>query len=141
MSGVEGIHFKEATSINLSLTTLGRVIDVLLENAQTKRKPNQRRLLPPYRDSLLTWILSESIGGNSRTLMIAAVSPSRLNYEETLSTLRYSSCARQVCPAGGAQGRGVALGIVVHRLFFALWLLCNSNGVQVEACMMGNARF
>uniref|UniRef100_A0A7S1I885 Kinesin motor domain-containing protein n=1 Tax=Eutreptiella gymnastica TaxID=73025 RepID=A0A7S1I885_9EUGL len=95
MSGVVGQQFKEATSINKSLSTLGRVIDILLENAQLKSK-NARPGLPPYRDSLLTWILSESIGGNSRTFMIAAISPSRLNYEETLSTLRYSSRARQV---------------------------------------------
>lgn len=44
--------------------------------------PQDKRLVPPYRDSLLTWILSESIGGNSRTFMVAAISPSALNFDE-----------------------------------------------------------
>jgi len=45
----------------------------------------------PYRDSVLTWLLRENLGGNSKTAMIAAISPADINYEETLSTLRLSS--------------------------------------------------
>ncbi|KAJ9473418.1 Kinesin-like protein Klp98A [Diplonema papillatum] len=88
-SGVQGERFEEARSINLSLTTLGRVIDCLVERGE-KHKP----ALPPYRESALTWLLSDSLGGNSKTFMIATISPSTLHYHETLSTLRYSAKAR-----------------------------------------------
>jgi len=103
-SGVQGQQFAEATMINLSLTTLGRVIDVLAE--QTRRSSDGRPLfhrtasgttsVPPYRESKLTFILKDSLGGNCKTFMIAAVSPSTMNYEETLSTLRYASRAREI---------------------------------------------
>ncbi|PWU83055.1 putative kinesin-like protein [Trypanosoma cruzi] len=72
--------------INLSLTTLGRVIDMLAD--MTKNKDSQWSM-PPYRESKLTFLLKDSLGGNSKTFMIATVSPSAMNYEETLSTLRY----------------------------------------------------
>lgn len=52
--------------------------------------------MPPYRDSKLTFLLRDSLGGNSKTFMIATVSPSQLNYEETLGTLRYAARAREV---------------------------------------------
>ncbi|KPA77314.1 putative kinesin K39, partial [Leptomonas pyrrhocoris] len=93
-SQVEGQQFKEATHINLSLTTLGRVIDALADMAEKKGK--SQWTLPPYRDSKLTFILKDSLGGNSKTFMLATVSPSALNYDETLSTLRYASRARDV---------------------------------------------
>eukprot|EP01012_Entosiphon_sulcatum_P054700 TRINITY_DN7575_c0_g1_i1.p1 TRINITY_DN7575_c0_g1~~TRINITY_DN7575_c0_g1_i1.p1 ORF type:complete len:1133 (+),score=234.87 TRINITY_DN7575_c0_g1_i1:48-3446(+) len=96
MSGVEGLQFKEATMINLSLSTLGRVIDALVETSLGRRRKDKSKILPPYRDSLLTWILSESLGGNSKTFMIANVSPAPVNFDETLSTLRYSSRARDI---------------------------------------------
>jgi kinesin family protein 1 len=50
----------------------------------------------PYRDSVLTWLLKESLGGNSKTIMIAALSPADINFEETLSTLRYAHRAKQI---------------------------------------------
>ncbi|KAK7201648.1 kinesin K39 [Novymonas esmeraldas] len=93
-SQVEGQQFKEATHINLSLTTLGRVIDVLADMA--KRGARAPYSVAPYRDSKLTFILKDSLGGNSKTFMVATVSPSALNYEETLSTLRYASRARDI---------------------------------------------
>ncbi|XQJ25818.1 kinesin K39, putative [Leishmania guyanensis] len=93
-SQVEGQQFKEATHINLSLTTLGRVIDVLADMA--KKGARAQYTVAPFRDSKLTFILRDSLGGNSKTFMIATVSPSALNYEETLSTLRYASRARDI---------------------------------------------
>eukprot|EP01063_Lacrimia_lanifica_P029235 TRINITY_DN4419_c1_g5_i2.p1 TRINITY_DN4419_c1_g5~~TRINITY_DN4419_c1_g5_i2.p1 ORF type:complete len:1145 (+),score=494.62 TRINITY_DN4419_c1_g5_i2:447-3437(+) len=94
MSGAEGGRFTEATKINLSLSTLRRVIDALIENA-TKKK-GQMRVVAPYRDSILTWILSESLGGNSKTLMIATVSPAESNREDSINTLRYAFKAKSI---------------------------------------------
>ena len=91
-SGVHGDRFEEARNINLSLTTLGRVIDCLVERSEKKYGGK----LPPYRESALTWLLSDSLGGNSKTFMIATISPSSTNFNETLSTLRYSSKARHI---------------------------------------------
>ncbi|RNC33452.1 putative kinesin K39 [Trypanosoma cruzi] len=92
-SEVVGQQFSEARHINLSLTTLGRVIDMLAD--MTKNKDSQWSM-PPYRESKLTFLLKDSLGGNSKTFMIATVSPSGMNYEETLSTLRYASRARDI---------------------------------------------
>ncbi|PBJ76841.1 kinesin K39 [Trypanosoma cruzi cruzi] len=92
-SEVVGQQFSEARHINLSLTTLGRVIDMLAD--MTKNKDSQWSM-PPYRESKLTFLLKDSLGGNSKTFMIATVSPSAMNYEETLSTLRYASRARDI---------------------------------------------
>eukprot|EP00760_Papus_ankaliazontas_P029228 PhM_4_TR4169/c0_g1_i2/m.25861 len=90
-SGVSGGRLAEAASINLSLTTLRRVIDALIE-AQDGRK----FVMPPTRESSLTWILSDSLGGNSHTTMIATLTPSPDMHEDTLSTLRYAMRARQI---------------------------------------------
>ena len=77
--------------INVSLAVLGRVISSLAERSQGKKK-----LIIPYRDSVLTRILQNALGGNSKTLMICALSPSSNNYEETLSTLRYADQAKKI---------------------------------------------
>ena len=69
-----------------SLLTLGKVISVLAEQSSHAKK---RKLFVPYRDSVLTWLLRESLDGNARTAMLAIVSPSLLNIQETLSTLKY----------------------------------------------------
>jgi kinesin family protein 13 len=101
-SGVQGINFKEAVNINKSLTTLGIVISKLASNSnKTNRrlsKTNNEIDLEhiPFRDSVLTWILKESLGGNSKTFMIAGISPSSLNYSESLGTLRYANNAKQI---------------------------------------------
>ena len=87
MSGVEGDRLTEATKINLSLSTLRRVIDVLIENSLKKK--HEPKMIAPYRDSMLTWVLSESLGGNSKTMMLATISPFIGNMEDTTNTLRY----------------------------------------------------
>lgn len=92
-SGAKGLRLKEGANINKSLTTLGKVISALAEMQTSKRKKSE---FIPYRDSVLTWILKENLGGNSRTAMIAALSPADINYEETLSTLRYADRAKQI---------------------------------------------
>ncbi|NXB55902.1 KIF14 protein, partial [Struthidea cinerea] len=84
-----GERLKEGVSINKSLLTLGRVISAL-----SKQSQNGKKMFIPYRESVLTWLLKESLGGNSQTTMIATVSPAASSTEETLSTLRY---AKQAC--------------------------------------------
>eukprot|EP00760_Papus_ankaliazontas_P011716 PhM_4_TR14996/c0_g1_i1/m.74722/K17914/KIF13; kinesin family member 13 len=95
-SGSVGQNFVEATNINLSLVTLGRCITTLADLSIARKAGKKSVMRPPYRESMLTWILSESIGGNSRTFMIANVSPSILNYDQSINTLRYASRAREV---------------------------------------------
>ena len=85
-------RLKEASQINKSLHTLGRVIEHLAEQAAGKGKT----IAIPYRDSALTRILETALGGNSMTTMICAVSPANDNYEETLSTLRYADQAKRI---------------------------------------------
>ncbi|XP_077400217.1 kinesin-like protein KIF1C isoform X2 [Vanacampus margaritifer] len=91
-SGAKGTRLKEGANINKSLTTLGKVISALADMSSKKKKSD----FIPYRDSVLTWLLKENLGGNSRTAMIAALSPADINYEETLSTLRYADRAKQI---------------------------------------------
>mmetsp|Transcript_21126 Transcript_21126/g.39027 ORF Transcript_21126/g.39027 Transcript_21126/m.39027 type:complete len:1097 (+) Transcript_21126:55-3345(+) len=86
-TGTTGDSFKEAVQINLSLNALGNVISALVDGTATH---------VPYRDSKLTRLLQDSLGGNTRTLMIAVVSPADYNYEESLSTLRYASRAKHI---------------------------------------------
>ncbi|UYV71414.1 unc-104 [Cordylochernes scorpioides] len=96
-TGAQGTRLKEGANINKSLTTLGKVISALAEVSTKKKKKAD---FIPYRDSVLTWLLRENLGGNSKTAMIAAISPADINYEETLSTLRYADRAKQiVCKA------------------------------------------
>nr|CAH7736207.1 unnamed protein product [Callosobruchus chinensis] len=98
-TGAKGTRLKEGANINKSLTTLGKVISALAEVA-TKNKKSKKADFIPYRDSVLTWLLRENLGGNSKTAMIAAISPADINYDETLSTLRYADRAKQiVCKA------------------------------------------
>nr|XP_016854255.1 PREDICTED: kinesin-like protein KIF1C [Anolis carolinensis] len=92
-SGAKGMRLKEGANINKSLTTLGKVISALAEMQNNKKKKSE---FIPYRDSVLTWLLKENLGGNSRTAMIAALSPADINYEETLSTLRYADRTKQI---------------------------------------------
>ncbi|XP_015784743.1 kinesin-like protein unc-104 isoform X3 [Tetranychus urticae] len=97
-TGAQGTRLKEGANINKSLTTLGKVISALVEMSATKKKKKGEHI--PYRDSVLTWLLRENLGGNSKTAMIAAISPADINYDETLSTLRYADRAKQiVCKA------------------------------------------
>ncbi|XP_031412498.1 kinesin-like protein KIF1B isoform X4 [Meleagris gallopavo] len=91
-TGAKGTRLKEGANINKSLTTLGKVISALAEVVIKKKKTD----FIPYRDSVLTWLLRENLGGNSRTAMVAALSPADINYDETLSTLRYADRAKQI---------------------------------------------
>ncbi|XP_023029966.2 kinesin family member 3C isoform X2 [Leptinotarsa decemlineata] len=86
-TGATGERLKEATKINLSLSALGNVISALVDGKATHI---------PYRDSKLTRLLQDSLGGNTRTLMIACISPSHRDYMETLSTLRYANRAKNI---------------------------------------------
>ncbi|CAE1283538.1 KIF1 [Acanthosepion pharaonis] len=96
-TGAKGTRLKEGANINKSLTTLGKVISALAEVSSKKKKKTD---FIPYRDSVLTWLLRENLGGNSKTAMIAALSPADINFDETLSTLRYADRAKQiVCKA------------------------------------------
>ena len=125
-SGASGVRLREASQINKSLTTLGRVVQALAERSEKSvgggatglahrhsvsiggtmaapmRRPRASVLSKnddvfiPFRDSVLTWLLKESLGGNSRTIMLACVSPADSNWEETVSTLRYASRAKSI---------------------------------------------
>ncbi|XP_034149659.1 kinesin-like protein KIF1A isoform X23 [Esox lucius] len=98
-TGAKGTRLKEGANINKSLTTLGKVISALAEVDSSQNKNKKKKKVEshiPYRDSVLTWLLRENLGGNSRTAMVAALSPADINYDETLSTLRYADRAKQI---------------------------------------------
>jgi kinesin family protein 1 len=92
-TGATGARLKEGAEINRSLSTLGRVIAALADVSAGKKK---NASMVPYRDSVLTWLLKDSLGGNSMTAMIAAISPADINFDETLSTLRYADSAKRI---------------------------------------------
>ncbi|XP_031151340.1 kinesin-like protein KIF13B isoform X2 [Sander lucioperca] len=91
-TGAAGERLKEGSNINKSLSTLGLVISALADQGAGKN----RSKFVPYRDSVLTWLLKDSLGGNSRTAMVATISPAADNYDETLSTLRYADRAKSI---------------------------------------------
>ncbi|XP_062351352.1 stAR-related lipid transfer protein 9 [Cinclus cinclus] len=107
----------EGANINKSLVTLGIVISTLAQNSQmfsscqsinsvtsegessrvdSSSSGSRRPAYIPYRDSILTWLLKDSLGGNSRTIMIATISPASSSYNETMSTLRYAANAKNI---------------------------------------------
>jgi len=92
-TGASGDRLKEGCAINKSLSALGNVIEKLADKAMGKAKPNA---VIPYRDSKLTRLLQNALGGSSKTVMICAISPASSNYEETLSTLRYADRAKRI---------------------------------------------
>jgi hypothetical protein len=89
-TGNTGVRLKEGGLINKSLTVLGQVISGLAKKSASKTA------IVPYRNSVLTWLLKNNIGGNSVTAMIAAISPAEDSYSETLSTLRYADTAKSI---------------------------------------------
>ncbi|EIE78438.1 hypothetical protein G6F46_008278 [Rhizopus delemar] len=95
-TGATGARLKEGANINRSLTTLGKVIAGLAEQSTQGegKKGKKKEVFIPYRDSVLTWLLKDSLGGNSKTTMIAAIS--QCDYDETLSTLRYADQAKKI---------------------------------------------
>ena len=88
-TGATGNLLKEGAKINLSLSALGNVISALSEGSK-----NGKHI--PYRDSKLTRLLQDSLGGNTKTLMVAAISPADYNFDETMSTLRYANRAKNI---------------------------------------------
>ncbi|KAF9123040.1 kinesin-like protein Klp8 [Mortierella sp. GBA39] len=99
-TGATGARLKEGANINKSLTTLGKVISALADasSAPVAKKGSKKaaETFVPYRDSVLTWLLKDCLGGNSKTTIIAALSPADVNYDETLSTLRYADQAKRI---------------------------------------------
>ncbi|EZA56695.1 Kinesin-like protein [Ooceraea biroi] len=97
-TGATGQRLKEGAHINKSLVTLGTVISTLSEvsSASGDTSASKRNAFIPYRDSVLTWLLKDSLGGNSKTIMIATISPAECNYNDTLSTLRYANRAKNI---------------------------------------------
>ncbi|XP_052333548.1 uncharacterized protein LOC118402698 isoform X8 [Oncorhynchus keta] len=100
-----GARLKEGANINKSLVTLGSVISALADTCVTGEGSShtgkmKKQLFIPYRDSLLTWLLMNSLGGNSKTIMIATISPADVHYGETLSTLRYANRAKNIVDCG-----------------------------------------
>ena len=89
-SGAVGERLKEASAINKSLSALGLVIAALVDQQQGKARHI------PYRDSKLTFLLQDSLGGNAKTILVAAISPSSINASETLSTLRFADSAKRI---------------------------------------------
>uniref|UniRef100_A0A8C9VBS4 Kinesin family member 16B n=1 Tax=Scleropages formosus TaxID=113540 RepID=A0A8C9VBS4_SCLFO len=97
-TGATGVRLKEGGNINKSLVTLGNVISALADLSQDVggSQVKKKQVFVPYRDSVLTWLLKDSLGGNSKTIMIATISPADVNYGETLSTLRYANRAKNI---------------------------------------------
>uniref|UniRef100_A0A8C7N8X0 Si:rp71-84d9.1 n=1 Tax=Oncorhynchus kisutch TaxID=8019 RepID=A0A8C7N8X0_ONCKI len=137
VSGSEADRLKEGTAINLSLTTLGNVISALADVAVGKKVVHI-----PYRDSVLTKLLQSALGGNSRTVMIAALSPADICYEESISTLRYAERAKRI------QNRAVVNESPTERLVKELKaenarLLTGSSSMRLShryACTRTHAR-
>ncbi|VDQ04249.1 unnamed protein product, partial [Trichobilharzia regenti] len=119
--GLQNVLRLESCQINKSLFTLGKVITQLSQNAANNKRPmtiieqrsavrnvppvtsvtpcrliNKRKDFVSYRDSLLTWLLKDSLGGNAITVMLATISPCISHYDETLSTLRYAKKASSI---------------------------------------------
>ncbi|CAE7461729.1 Kif13a, partial [Symbiodinium pilosum] len=93
-TGATGDRLKEGSHINKSLSALGNVIEKLADRGGEKKK----NVVIPYRESKLTRLLQNALGGSSKTIMICALSPASSNHEETLSTLRYADRAKKIKP-------------------------------------------
>eukprot|EP01063_Lacrimia_lanifica_P011896 TRINITY_DN18562_c0_g1_i1.p1 TRINITY_DN18562_c0_g1~~TRINITY_DN18562_c0_g1_i1.p1 ORF type:complete len:1418 (+),score=391.76 TRINITY_DN18562_c0_g1_i1:95-4348(+) len=93
-AGTEGDRFKEGININKSLSALGMVIKKLADLNDPSVVSDGNYV--PYRDSTLTWLLKDNLGGNSRTVMLATLSPCRLNFDETFTTLRYAERVKMI---------------------------------------------
>ncbi|XP_070562203.1 kinesin-like protein KIF1A isoform X4 [Ptychodera flava] len=149
-TGAKGTRLKEGANINKSLTTLGKVISALAEmsamdkigkGSASKRK--RKGDFIPYRDSVLTWLLRENLGGNSKTAMIAALSPADINYDETLSTLRYADRAKQImCKAVVNEDPNAKIIRELKEEVYRLKELLKSEGIDAEGtsvCSFGES--
>ena len=138
-TGAKGTRLKEGANINKSLTTLGKVISALADAGSsasasaTGGKKKKKAEFVPYRDSVLTWLLRENLGGNSKTAMVAAISPADINYDETLSTLRYADRAKQiVCTAVVNEDANAKLIRELKDEITRLRDLLKAEGIEVE---------
>jgi len=98
-TGASGMRLKEATCINKSLSTLGDVVNSLSScggHSSSGSSSSTTATYIPYRNSVLTWLLKDSLGGNAKTCMLVTISPSDVHYEETLSSLKYAERAKKV---------------------------------------------
>lgn len=95
-TGATGDRLKEGCAINQSLTALGNVISALVKVSNAKSAKKKKEVFIPYRGSTLTWLMKDSLGGNSKTIMIAAISPASICYDESISTLKYADRAKQI---------------------------------------------
>lgn len=139
-TGAKGTRLKEGANINKSLTTLGKVISALAEISASKSKKSKKADFIPYRDSVLTWLLRENLGGNSKTAMIAAISPADINFDETLSTLRYADRAKQiVCKAVVNEDANAKLIRELKEEILKLRELLKAEGIEVEEGEENNA--
>ncbi|CRL07187.1 CLUMA_CG020172, isoform A [Clunio marinus] len=142
-TGAKGMRLKEGANINKSLTTLGKVISALAEivlfiKSVSKLKKSKKSDFIPYRDSVLTWLLRENLGGNSKTAMIAAISPADINYDETLSTLRYADRAKQiVCKAIVNEDANAKLIRELKEEIQKLRELLKSEGIEMKEAQDG----
>lgn len=93
-AGTTGDRLKEGNAINQSLSSLGNVIEALADNCNLK--PGQKKRFVPYRDSKLTQMLQEGLGGNSSTIMVCAIRPGRTYFDETNNTLVYADRAKKI---------------------------------------------
>lgn len=134
-TGATGQRLKEGAHINKSLVTLGSVISALAE--QTNPTNSKRIFHVPYRDSILTWLLKDSLGGNSKTIMIAAISPAECNYGETLSTLRYANRAKNIVNKPTInEDPNVKLIRELREEICKLKSMLTSDNVSFEACAL-----
>ena len=95
-TGAAGDRLKEGAAINQSLSTLGNVIAALADVAIEGKPPGKSKIIVPFRDSSLTKLLKNALGGNSKTVMMAAVSPADINYDESLSTLKFADRVKRI---------------------------------------------
>lgn len=113
-TGATGARLKEGANINKSLSTLGRCIAALAKASTENTGSDGKKILIPFRESVLTWLLRESLCGNAKTTMLATISPSTVQYGETLSTLRYANSAKQITTRAVVSISGIA---PKHHLF------------------------
>ncbi|CAL4098171.1 unnamed protein product, partial [Meganyctiphanes norvegica] len=140
-TGAKGTRLKEGANINKSLTTLGKVISALAEVAgkpQNNKRRSKAADFIPYRDSVLTWLLRENLGGNSKTAMVAAISPADINYDETLSTLRYADRAKAIrCNAVVNEDANAKLIRELKEEIQRLRELLKQEGIEVQEAVDG----
>ena len=103
-----GQRMVEGANINKSLLSLGNCINILSDRSKTGQ-------FVPYRDSKLTRLLKDSLGGNTKTIMIACISPSFTAYEETVNTLKYASRARNIKRKVTKNTRNTEIGVDQYR--------------------------